>query len=97
MLTEKHSVVLRANLPARELEFLSHWCNKLVSNTGEELLYMLCTKIDTTHHVYISLDTFKHGDEFPHSVQIPHQFVLFISGSDYPKGIGFTSPVENAG
>ena len=96
MLTEKYSVVLRANLPARELEFLSHWCNKLVSETGEELLHFLCTRIDTTHHFYISLDTFKHGDEFAHSVQIPHQFVFFISGSDYPKGIGFTSSVASA-
>jgi hypothetical protein len=69
-------------------------CSRIAAPSGESLLHFWCTKIDTSHHFYISLETFKAGDETTHPIQLPHHFVFLISGAEYPNAIGFTAPLE---
>ena len=96
MTNPNYSVVLRSDIPARERQLLEHVCSKITSPAGEPLLHFWCTKIDTSHHFYISMDTFKPGDESIHAIQIPHHFVFLISGAEYPKAIGFTASLEGS-
>ena len=90
----RYSVVLRSDIPAREFEFLSRLCSHITSPTGQgqDLLHFWCTQVDTSHHVYIQLETFKSGDEATYPVQVPHQYVLLISGAQTQRAIGFTAP-----
>ena len=86
-----HDVILRADLPPRERELLSHLAIKLTAPDlpGQELLCLPCTRIDTSHHVYLQLETFRPDDEVTVEIQIPHQYVLLISGSESRRTIGF--------
>jgi hypothetical protein len=88
----RYSVVLRSDIPAREFEFLSRLCGHITSPSGQDLLHFWCTQIDTSHHVYIQLETFKSGDKVTYPIQVPHQYVLLISGAQTAKAIGFTAP-----
>lgn len=87
---DNFSVVLRSVLPAREHAFFSKMCGRLTSPAGEDLLFLRCTKVDTSHHVYLQADAISHDGQSIYPVQIPHQFVMLITGQDVPKAIGFT-------
>ena len=89
-LAATYSVVLRADLPVLERELFSHLCSSITSETNGDLLHFSCTKIDTSHHFYLLMDTFKAGETKTRSVQIPHHFVFLISGEKLPTSIGFT-------
>lgn len=90
-LTPTYSVALFSDLPPRERELLEHFCCKITSSSGGDLLHFLCTKIDTSHFNYIQMETFRPGDEDTYPVQIPHRLVFLISGSESRPSIGFHS------
>lgn len=87
---EKFSVLFRSILPAREHAFFSKMSGRLTSPAGEYLLFLRCTKVDTSHHVYLHADALLHDGQSIYPIQIPHQLVLLITGQDVPKAIGFT-------
>ncbi len=84
------SVVLRSGLPAREHAFFSKLCGRLTSPAGDDLLFLRCVKVDTSHHVYLQTDAISQDGLSVYPIQIPHQFVMLITGQDVPKAIGFT-------
>jgi hypothetical protein len=93
-LKSKYSVVLRANLPAPEVELLAHYARRITSEAGQELLFFDCASIDTSHGYYLIVEAFLPGAEVTDSLMIPHSYVFLISGGDYDDGrlrVGFTS------
>jgi hypothetical protein len=56
-------VVLKGDLPVSEIELLSHYARRVVSSQGVELLYFECVSIDTSHGYYLSMETFKPGED----------------------------------
>ena len=89
--SDRYHVILRDGLPAREFAFFAHLCGRLTSEAGEDLLYMRCATVDTSHHVYLQVETIWPGSDQLHPVQIPHFMVLLITGRDLPRSIGFTT------
>jgi len=88
-----HDVILRADLPAREREMLSHFTLKLVAahTSGEDLLCLPCISIDASHPFYLRVETFVPGDSDAMTVHIPHHYVFLISGAEARRSIGFTA------
>jgi hypothetical protein len=84
------SVLLKVDLPATEIELLSHYARRVISSQGLELLHFDCVNIDTSHHYYLSMETFKPGEDLMYPLWIPHHYVFMITGGDDRPGIGFT-------
>jgi len=89
VLKSQFSVILKSNLPPLEFELFSHYARRVVSESGEELLHFACTKIDDGHHYYLNIESFLPGTDITDSLKIPHQYVLFISGGEDRRPIGF--------
>jgi hypothetical protein len=90
-LTAVYSVVLRENIPPLERELLGHYCCRITSERGGELLYFMCTEVDVFHAQYIRMETFRPGEDMTVPLQIPHWLVLLISGADARAPIGFVA------
>jgi hypothetical protein len=88
---DRFSVIFRSGLPTREYAFFTKMCGRLTSPGGEDLLYLRCAKVDTSHHVYLQADVISHDGQSVYPIQVPHQFVMLITGHDLPKAIGFTA------
>jgi hypothetical protein len=54
-------------------------------------LFLRCKSIDTSHPVYLQAEVITKDGSGTHSIQVPHQFVLLISGSELPKAVGFVA------
>jgi hypothetical protein len=89
ILNSNFSVILKADLPPLEFELLSHYARRVVSDTGKELLHFACTKVEDGHHYYLSIESFLPGTDITDSLRIPHHYVLFISGGEDRRQIGF--------
>jgi hypothetical protein len=89
-LIHNYYVVLKSGLPTADLEILKEHSRRL-DMEGTEVPLFLCTSIDTSHGYYLKIDTFLPGDEATFSLQIPHQYVLLISGDAEVRGVGFTA------
>ena len=90
--SDRFHVILRDGLPAREFAFFSHLCGRLTSEKGEDLLYLKCESIDTSHHVYLQVEALWPGSERAQPMQIPHFMVMLITGRDLPRSFGFGPP-----
>jgi hypothetical protein len=90
-LKSNYSVILKADLPPLELELLSHYARRVVSDSGESLLHFACTKINDSHHYYLNVESFLPGEDTTDSLQIPHHYVFLISsgGEEERRPIGF--------
>jgi hypothetical protein len=77
-------------LPPTEVELLSQYTRRLMATDGRALLHFDCVSIDTSHHYYLSMETFKPGDDLIIPLWVPHYYVLMISGGDDRSEIGFT-------
>lgn len=89
-LKENYTVVLRSDLPPLEKEFLEQLCFKVTSKDDSFLLVFRCTEVDTSHHYFINMETFKSKkDEFTMPIQVPLHYVILISGSKDRPSIGF--------
>jgi hypothetical protein len=88
---ETFNIILRDGLPAREFAFLEKMCSHLTSPAGKDLLFLRCASIDTSHNVYVQAEVISKPGQGTYSIQLPHQFVLLISGSELPKTLGFTA------
>ena len=86
-----YSVVIRSGLPPRDKEFLTIFACGIITPDaeGEALIHFQCTKIDVSHHNYIEMETFRHGDSKTSPLKIPHHLVLAIHGSDQRPHVGF--------
>jgi hypothetical protein len=90
-LLAKYNVLLRSDIPAREFQLLLKHCSPVADADGKPMLHFWCTEIDTSHHYYLQISTFKAGDTVAYPVQIPHHLVLLISGAQRANSIGFTT------
>jgi hypothetical protein len=88
---EIFNIIFRDGLPAREFAFLEKMCSHLTSSAGNDLLFLRCKSIDTSHPVYLQAEVITKDGSGTHSIQVPHQFVLLISGSELPKAVGFVA------
>ena len=67
----KYVVVLRSNIPQKELNLLEHYCFKMVSPQDEILFYFRCSEIDVSHHSYIEMKTYQPDSEgVPRSIAV---------------------------
>ena len=85
------NVVLRSEIPPREREFLSQIAGKVGGPGKQDLLFFWCKSIDTSHHAYIQMNVIKPGTNTILPIQLPHNYVLLVSGSEARKAIGFAS------
>jgi hypothetical protein len=93
-LKPSYLVVLHSNIPDRERAFLAERGAQIKSGTDGQptLIYFQCTKIDTAHHYYIEMESFKRDEESPTPMWIPHHFVLTIFDAKHTNPFGFTAP-----
>jgi hypothetical protein len=75
ILKSNHSVILKADLPELEIELLSHYARRVVSESGKGLLHFACTKINSSHHYYLSIESFLPGTDITDTLLIPHNYV----------------------
>ena len=94
MLKARYSVVLKSDLPESEEELLEEFALRVRLDSGDELLHLLCTEIDLSHHYLIQMKTFKPEEERTHPLSIPHHYVFAISGADAESPIGFLAGTE---
>jgi len=86
---DKFHVFLKSNLPPLERKLLDLYCRRIVAESGEELLYLACTKIDASHFVYLAVEAIDTVEDITFDLQVRHDWVFFISGADSKAPIGF--------
>lgn len=72
------SVVLRADLPGLERELLRQYCHELHGADGHTLLQLPCTRVDTTHAIYLEVEALAPKSRRVTMLRLPHAFVLLI-------------------
>lgn len=88
-----YSVIIRSDIPDRELEFLNLFCHSITSPTGgPDLREFRCTKVDVLHHNYIEIETIVPSDQSLTVLRIPHHLVFLIVGSETRPAIGYAQP-----
>ncbi len=87
-----YSVVLKS-MPSitPEFELLEKFAYSMECQAGGVLLHFLCTEVDASHHSYIEMKTFRHGDTETMTVKLPHHLILMINGTKEHPSLGFLS------
>lgn len=75
-----YSVILKAEIPSVERERLRHYCHEIHGNDGSTLFHFLCTRIDTSHCAYMTMETLMPQNAGMRTVRIPHTYVFLIDG-----------------
>lgn len=84
-----YSVILKADIPSVEREFLRRYCHEIHGDDGSTLLHFLCTSIDLSHPAYVEMHTYAPKSDTTSIIRIPHGYVLIIDGGVKRTGIGF--------
>jgi hypothetical protein len=87
-----YSVVLKS-IPSitPEFELLEKFAHSIECQAGGVLLQFLCTEVDASHHSYIEMKTFRHGEAKTVTMKLPHHLILMIHGAKENPSLGFLS------
>lgn len=73
-----YSVLLKADLPSTERELLRRYCHEIHGTDGSTLLHFLCSRIETSHPVYLELDAMTPRRGESRHIRVPHTYVFLI-------------------
>lgn len=87
----KHVVLLQQEVSLFDLEAIGPFFRTIVTSSEVTYAYLLCSKIDTSHFLYLDAQVCLPESDGEAHLMIPHRFVLSIS--DFPdakRKLGFT-------